>query len=178
MSHRPFEDWLLDDTPRSADEARQLQRHLASCGECRALAQAWAEVETRLQQTQGIGPRPGFAARWRERYQAEQLNRSRRQAWALLAGLCAAGLPLAAVLIVRVLTLLRSPAYLALACMEALAALVARLYWLLSLLRAMREAIQATDLGLLAVGLAAALGFAGSLWVASVYRFAVQGVRR
>lgn len=86
MSHRPFEDWLLDDIPRSADEAPRLQQHLASCAKCRTLAKAWAEVETRLQQTRGMEPRPGFAARWRERYQAEQLRRSRRQAWALLAG--------------------------------------------------------------------------------------------
>lgn len=178
MSHQPFEDWLLDDAPRSAEVERLLQLHLASCAECRTLAEVWPEVETRLQQAQGIGPRPGFTARWRARYHADQLRRSRRQPWMLLAGLCAAGLPLAVLLLVRALTLLRSPAYLALACMEGLAALVARLYWLLNIVGAMREAFQATDPAVLAVGWAAAFGLAGALWVASVYRFAVQGVGR
>lgn len=178
MSHRPFENWLLDDAPRSPDMQRQLQQHLASCAQCRALAQAWSEVETRLLRAQHSGPQPGFANRWRARYQAEQLQRSRRQPWLLLVGLCAAGLPPAILLLLRLLTLLRSPAYLALAFMESVASLAGRLYWLLSVVGAILETVQRANVAFVAVGMPAALGLAASLWVTSVYRFAVQGVRR
>lgn len=178
MSHQPFEDWLLDDAPRSTDMERLLEQHLVSCARCRALVDAWAEVEPKLRQAQAFTPRPGFRARWWARYWAEQVRRSHRQPWTVLAGLCASGLPLAAVLIVRGLTLLRSPAYLALTWMEGLAALVARLYWLMNVLGVIRDAIQGANPAVVGVGLAAALTLGGALWVASVYRYAVQGVRR
>ncbi len=178
MSHRPFEEWLLSDVPRSADMERLLEQHLASCERCRALAGAWAQVEARLKQAQEHAPRPGFAARWRRRYQAEQLRLRRRQPWAVLAAFSAAGLPLAVVVLVRTLALLRSPAYLALHGIEALGILVARLYSLLGIVEVVRDASRAANPAVLAVALVATVGLAGALWLATVYRFAVQGVGR
>lgn len=175
MSHQPFEDWLLDATALSTEAEHLLQEHLAACARCRALADAWAQVEAQMHRAEAIGPEPGFAQRWRARREAEEAQRRRRQPWRLLAVFCAAGLPLALLLLARTVALLQSPAYLALTWMEWLAALVARLYWLMNVLGTILKATHASHPALLALALAAGLGMLGTLWLASIYRFAVQG---
>ncbi len=178
MSHRPYEDWLLDDAPRSPEVEQVLQQHLAVCAQCRSLADAWAQVEAQMHRAETIGPRPGFAQRWRARREAEEAKERRRQPWTLLAVICAGGLGLALILLARTVALLQSPAYLALTWMERLAAFVARLCWLMNVLGAIMKATHAVDPALLALALASGLGILGMLWVASIYRFAIQGVAR
>jgi len=177
MRHGPFEDWLLNDAPRSPESERALQEHLAVCAQCRSLADGWAQVEARIRRAQPVGPRPGFVQRWRVRREAEEAKQ-RRQPWMLLVVICAAWLLLALVLVARTVTLLQSPAYLALTWMEHLAAWAARLFLLMKVLGTIVSTTRAADPALLAIGLAAGFGVLGTLWVASIYRFAVQGVVR
>lgn len=176
MSHRPFEDWLLDDPPLTADEQRLLRAHLGACTECRALAAAWQEVEGRLHRADVVAPAPGFADRWLARQEVERARARRRQAWSTLAAISSAGLPLGWVLVSRTLALLDSPAYLALTWMEGVARLVARLYVAGEVLSGLLGAARGIDPALLGLGLVAMLGALGALWLASIYRFAIQGV--
>ncbi|MEW6567887.1 MAG: hypothetical protein AB1449_06930 [Chloroflexota bacterium] len=176
MSHQPFEDWLLDDPPLTVDEQRLLRAHLGACTECRALAAAWQEVEGWLHRAEVVAPAPGFVERCLARQEAERAKARRRQAWSTLAAISSAGLPLGWVLVSRTLALLDSPAYLALTWMEAVARLVAWLYVVGEVLSGLLGAARGIDPVLLGLGLVALMGGLGTLWLAWIYRFAIQGV--
>jgi len=84
MVHRPFEDWLLDDEPLTAEKAGALQEHLQSCASCRQLSQAWQEVEVDLRTSPILSPRTGFSNRWQARLEADRRRLHRRQTAAAL----------------------------------------------------------------------------------------------
>ena len=77
--HLPFEDWLLGDEPLTPDRQASLDEHLAGCQACRALADAWGEVEKRLRESPAALPAAGFGRRWVARLQAERARTRRRQ---------------------------------------------------------------------------------------------------
>lgn len=82
MNHRPFEDWLLQETPLSSSQQDELQAHLATCPSCRALA----EVNLALHTARLLDPPPGFLERFQKRLAAERAAMRRRTffGWFLL----------------------------------------------------------------------------------------------
>jgi len=77
MDHRPFEDWLLDNPPLSADQKRQLGTHLRSCSACTALA----EVDLALKSVRVAAPAAGFSDRFQVRLAARKKVLQRRNFW-------------------------------------------------------------------------------------------------
>jgi hypothetical protein len=78
MNHRPFEDWLLDDQPLTAQQTRELQAHVRSCTSCSAIA----ESNLALHAARRVAPAAGFADRFRLRLE----KRRREQRWRQVIG--------------------------------------------------------------------------------------------
>ena len=77
MDHRPFENWLLENKPLSADEKRRLNSHLQTCPACTALA----EVDLALKGARLSAPAEGFVDRFQVRLEARRIALRRRNAW-------------------------------------------------------------------------------------------------
>jgi hypothetical protein len=89
MNHQLFEEWLFSEDPLNPDQVQALQDHLKTCDSCRQLSEAWSEVETLFISTPPARPAPGFAVRWKARWQSKLANeltkRQRRQTWSIFA---------------------------------------------------------------------------------------------
>ena len=77
MDHRPFEDWLLEETPLNSEQKRDLNKHLRACTTSAALA----EVNLALRSAKQAEPAAGFTERFQVRLVAEKLATRRRNAW-------------------------------------------------------------------------------------------------
>jgi hypothetical protein len=89
MDHRPFEDWLLDNSPLTIEQKRQLNVHLQGCTSCTALA----EVNLALKSARQAEPASGFVDRFRVRLEANKKAQRIRNIWGLITlSLCVAGL--------------------------------------------------------------------------------------
>lgn len=82
MKHQPFETWIFQDERPTKDQQRKLDQHLKSCSQCRALSQAWLELEGRFRSVKLASPAPNFGARWQERLALRRRQRARRHSLA------------------------------------------------------------------------------------------------
>ena len=76
MNHQPFEGWLLNDTPLTAEQKRQLDSHVRNCTYCAALAR----TEKVLHAARLAEPAPGFVTRFQARLLAQKAA-DRRRRW-------------------------------------------------------------------------------------------------
>lgn len=77
MNHRPFEDWLLNDTPITPEQKRDLDVHMRSCTHCAALA----ETSVVLRSVKKVSPPAGFTMRFQARLAERKLVERRRKLW-------------------------------------------------------------------------------------------------
>lgn len=77
MNHQPFEDWLLNDTPMTQEQKRELDMHVRTCAYCGALV----DTGIALKSVRKASPQPGFAARFETRLAARKLAERRRRLW-------------------------------------------------------------------------------------------------
>jgi len=77
MKHQPFEEWLLNETPLTHDQKRELDLHVRSCAYCSALA----ETGVVLHSVRMVAPAEGFTARFQARLAERKLAERRRRAW-------------------------------------------------------------------------------------------------
>jgi hypothetical protein len=75
MNHRPFEDWLLNDTPISPEQKRELDMHVRTCTYCAALAETGMALKT----VKKASPQAGFTARFQTRLVARKAAEQRRR---------------------------------------------------------------------------------------------------
>ncbi|MEP0805737.1 MAG: hypothetical protein HRF47_09620 [Chloroflexota bacterium] len=75
MKHQPFEEWLLNDTPLSHAQKRELDLHVRSCAYCSALL----ETERVLHSVKMAAPAEGFTARFQARLAERRLAERRRR---------------------------------------------------------------------------------------------------
>ncbi|GAB4458790.1 MAG: hypothetical protein Kow0070_12950 [Anaerolineales bacterium] len=75
MKHQPFEEWLLNDTPLSHAQKRELDLHVRSCAYCSALL----ETERVLHSVKMAAPAEGFTARFQARLAERRLADRRRR---------------------------------------------------------------------------------------------------
>jgi hypothetical protein len=75
MNHRPFEDWLLNDTPITTEQKRELDMHVRSCAYCAALVETGIALKT----VKKASPRAGFTARFETRLAARKAEERRRR---------------------------------------------------------------------------------------------------
>ncbi len=64
MKHKPFESWILDNSPITKTEQQQLREHLKACPQCQKLQTAWLESQNRIKAASVYKPQPGFGQRW------------------------------------------------------------------------------------------------------------------
>jgi len=74
MNHRPFEDWLLEDTPLTPEQTRDLQVHLRTCPTCASLM----DVNAVLHMTKQVAPVAGFGSRFQARLLVRKAEQRRR----------------------------------------------------------------------------------------------------
>lgn len=77
MNHKPFQEWMhavLDGDPSAGAgqtlapaSRRELEAHLAECGECQAVWTSLSEVQRLLRAEPAVAPRPGFSGRFQAR---------------------------------------------------------------------------------------------------------------
>jgi hypothetical protein len=109
MSHQPYELLLFKEQPLLPQELEQLNQHLATCESCRSLSRAWKTVERHLDHPVIIAPAEGFAARWRQRLEAERKLTHTRQNMVFLGLSTIAIVFLSLGILVVVFPLLQSP---------------------------------------------------------------------
>lgn len=77
MNHQPFEEWLLNDIPLTAEQKHDLDQHMRSCEYCNALA----ESGKALHSVTMASPAEGFTARFQERLAEHKIADRRRKIW-------------------------------------------------------------------------------------------------
>jgi hypothetical protein len=77
VNHLPFENWLLNDTPVTAEQQRELDLHLRDCSYCTALA----ETGRMLKSTKTVAPAMGFTARFQARLVERKIADRRHRLW-------------------------------------------------------------------------------------------------
>lgn len=77
MKHQPFEEWLLNETPLTPEQKRELDLHVRSCAYCSALM----ETEVVLRSVKMIAPADGFSMRFQVRLAERRLADRRRRVW-------------------------------------------------------------------------------------------------
>jgi hypothetical protein len=94
MSHQPFETWILDHDrgTLSPNERRELQAHVATCGQCQRLERRWQAVHQELRAGPMVAPAAGFAQRWQSGLAERRASEQRRQAWRIFGGLLGAAM--------------------------------------------------------------------------------------
>jgi hypothetical protein len=94
MNHKPFKNWILDETQLSNQEKILLKNHLQICPECRQLRSAWQISKQEMTNACQLAPQPGFTQRWQTRLQYrmqyEKSKRTRRNLFMLVAIMVAA----------------------------------------------------------------------------------------
>lgn len=89
MNHRPFEEWLLENTPLNIEQKRELELHVRTCAYCAALM----KTDKVLRDLRMASPAGGFAARFEARLAAHKaVDRKRRLLGFVLFTLAGAGL--------------------------------------------------------------------------------------
>ncbi len=177
MPHQPFEEWLLDGQDLTPAETAQLDAHLRECTSCRALAAGWSETERWLRAAPALAPRAGFGLRWQDTLAAREVAQRRWQAWLVLGLALAGALTLAVVLGWQTIAALLSPT-------QAAVGLLQVMVWIASattaaqevglvLTRSLRALIPPGVWITMVVGAFALI----SLWLATLSRYAIQGVR-
>ena len=77
MNHQPFEEWLLNETPMTLEQKRELDLHVRSCAYCSALL----ETGMVLRSVKMVAPADGFSVRFQARLAERRLVERRRRVW-------------------------------------------------------------------------------------------------
>jgi hypothetical protein len=77
VNHLPFENWLLNDTPVTPEQQRELDSHLRNCAYCTALAETGRMLKT----AKMVAPAMGFTARFQARLAERKIADRRRRLW-------------------------------------------------------------------------------------------------
>lgn len=81
MNHKPYSDWIFEETQLSEEQEIALQAHMLNCQECRNLQQAWQTSKKIIMESPLHSPAAGFVKRWnanvRRNKQRERVVRTR-----------------------------------------------------------------------------------------------------
>lgn len=80
MNHLPFETWLLNETPVTPGQQREMDLHLRDCSYCAALA----ETGRLLKNVKMTAPAPGFTSRFQTRLAERKIAERKRRTWGAL----------------------------------------------------------------------------------------------
>jgi hypothetical protein len=77
VNHLPFEEWLLNNSPVTPEQQRDLDLHLRTCAYCSALVETGKVLSTAKMAT----PAPGFTMRFQARLAERKIAERRRKLW-------------------------------------------------------------------------------------------------
>lgn len=77
MNHLPFEEWLLNNSPVTPEQQRDLDLHLRTCAYCSALVETGKVLNT----TKMATPAPGFTVRFQARLAERKIAERIRILW-------------------------------------------------------------------------------------------------
>jgi hypothetical protein len=80
VNHLPFEEWLLNNSPVTPEQQRDLDLHLRTCAHCSALAETGKMLST----SKMAIPAPGFTMRFQTRLAERKAADRRRKLWGAL----------------------------------------------------------------------------------------------
>jgi hypothetical protein len=113
MDHKPYEAWLVADTPLSTDQEKSLQDHLNTCADCRQLQASWQEIEMVFEERSFVMPEPGFTQRWQlrigEELNAEKAKQQLRSTWMFLGATTGAAFLVLLILSIRFFSTIQNP---------------------------------------------------------------------
>ena len=75
MNHQPFEEWLLEQTPISPEQKRELEAHVRTCAYCAALV----KTDKVLRDLRMVSPSSGFVSRFESRLAAYKATERKRK---------------------------------------------------------------------------------------------------
>ena len=113
MDHKPYEAWLVGDTPLSTDQEKSLQDHLSACSDCRQLQASWQEIEDIFEVHTFVKPEPGFTQRWQlrlsEEINAEKAKQQLRSTWMFLGATTGAAFLILLIISLRFFSTVQNP---------------------------------------------------------------------
>lgn len=65
MNHQPFETWIIEGSPLSTSQDKDLKDHLLTCQKCSLLSTSLTAVEKQIRTLTASSPKPGFTNRWK-----------------------------------------------------------------------------------------------------------------
>lgn len=80
MNHLPFEEWLLNNSPITPEQQRDLDLHLRACAYCSALAETGKVLST----AKVAKPAPGFTLRFQARLAERKAAERKHKLWGAL----------------------------------------------------------------------------------------------
>lgn len=80
MNHQPYKHWIVMDQDLDHDQQQELEQHLKTCSNCRALSNTHREISQLLTTSTTPLPRAGFTERWKERLASRERAQKRRTA--------------------------------------------------------------------------------------------------
>lgn len=125
MDHQHFETLIFPDIPISANEALDLQDHLAECVSCSNLEAGWNRLQTKMNSDNMISPVDGFMQRWKEKINHELEISHRRQAWWIIGIYLIAAFIFLGLIMTEVIPNLTSPKIMLLTVAESVNVLIA-----------------------------------------------------
>lgn len=90
MSHQPFETWIVEGSPLSNTQDKELREHLQTCPKCSTLESSLREVEWEIRTLPVKQAKPGFTGRWKELAIERQARALEQQSRRLLFGMAVA----------------------------------------------------------------------------------------
>ncbi len=84
MNHQPFETWILDGNPETAENKELLKEHLKGCSQCARLQTSWQEVQRQVVTTPAQKAPKFFVSTWQSNLVLFKENQKRKDAKTLL----------------------------------------------------------------------------------------------
>ncbi len=176
MNPQRFEQWVFETADLTPQQRERLEAELAGNPELRSLAKAWSAVESELRSAPQAAPRTGFTARWRLRLAERQRRRARRLDWLML-GLTLGGALLALTLLgAGAMGPLTTPAELTKAWTVDYLTVQSIGVAILGISKAMMGSLPLLLQISLSMSLLVTAGWVCTLWLASMFRYAVQNI--
>jgi hypothetical protein len=87
MNHKLYESWILDEPQLSAEQKKELAKHLSVCPQCSHLDTGWQASKRLMSQAAKRKPADGFAMRWQDYAEKKRnLEKVRRYRLSLIGG--------------------------------------------------------------------------------------------
>lgn len=176
MNHQPFETWILEGSPLSCSQEKELQTHLLACTKCSELKTSLMAVERHIKSLPLLEPKAGFASRWKELAIQRQVRALELQSRRLLFGmLVTAGVLLVITGIYMVFN--GSPLSWFIGLVETGVAAIVNLKHLQHTIFSWMRTVPMTIQLAIWIPITTIFGFLGMTWVIALWRIPTRGVQ-